>query len=754
MKKLFKKRLIAEPQTLQRAGTALFLLVLAAIITHSMVSLDELGQKLFYGDMSIFSYILSWGAHAITHSPASYYDPPIFYPERDMLPGTDGLELVALVLSPLWLMFHNPVLMGNAALFLSHLFCLVAAYVAARSIFCLPRPYCILLAAFFAVSTDRFWHALGHVNLVYSGILPLIFLGVWKSLESPTKRNLAILAISLGLSVYLSVYFFVLGGLTAVIAVCLWLIYRMKFPNRFALLGLMAAVFIAGIIASPKALVYRAAAERNTQTRSALAQPSYYSATIEGYTQPSPPGNHYVSHWYDILPKVEIQPPTEDDQFLGYFLLLLVLIESLRLLCKFLKKSLDGWDRLSIAAILVSSALIICSFGPTYKLSIPFTEKGNFVSPYRLLYYAYLQYSGFYRAPARLAFIVQWTILLPIAVLFVRISPLVPRLERGIFLIAAVAIIIFENVPAERPAQYTPTRHELLALLDKLDPTKRQPYALLSSQMEVGVEQCGMTDWRPTVNGWAGSPLGSNFDQRLMHFLDFPTTATLAWMAQNHVPWVIVPDPAMIQKANADSRLSVVAKKQGATLYKIKNPDLLLTLSRAELDRRREELRDLRASAPGSLTWPSSSTLVLISGDGASQIPNELPTFKTLEKNSISVIYDLAQSIPPGLYDQIEIEYELLEGESTHNTKIYWRSDIEQMGEKRAMEGTEIAEGVANRRWKTIFDLHENISWMQDNILPRVRFDFYDFNSLEPVTLKITEIKFKRFDETPELPLL
>src|SRR5690349_15394646 len=71
---------------------------MAAAMTHAYIPLSRLGTSSLYGDIVIFGYILAWGAQAIFHHPLSYYDPPIFYPGHQMLPGTDGLELQSLLL--------------------------------------------------------------------------------------------------------------------------------------------------------------------------------------------------------------------------------------------------------------------------------------------------------------------------------------------------------------------------------------------------------------------------------------------------------------------------------------------------------------------------------------------------------------------------------------------------------------------------------------------------------------------------------
>src|SRR5690606_31775005 len=117
----------------------------------------HLNENSLYGDMLHMGYALAWGAHALSSNPFEYYNPPIFYPLQNMLPGTDGLELPALLLMPVWLLFHNPVLLMNLAVFVSHFFALCAAYAATRIVFKLPRSYCVMIAALFAITSDRFW---------------------------------------------------------------------------------------------------------------------------------------------------------------------------------------------------------------------------------------------------------------------------------------------------------------------------------------------------------------------------------------------------------------------------------------------------------------------------------------------------------------------------------------------------------------------------------------------------------------------
>jgi hypothetical protein len=258
--------------SISNLGVCIFILLAAAAFTHALIPLQNLAHSSLYGDILILGYVLTWGCHALFHSPLSYYDAPIFYPSHNMLPGTDGIELPALLLSPVWYIFRNPILLVNLTIFAAHLFALTSAYVCSRRVFSLPKTWCLILAIFFAITSDRLCHSTGHLNLIWSGILPLIFTGVWFSLEKPNVSRTALLAISLGCSVYLSVYFFVLGALMAVIAAVLFFSAKLQPLRARKMLIICAAVVSAVIIASRKILIYKQAALRGTQDRTSLAE--------------------------------------------------------------------------------------------------------------------------------------------------------------------------------------------------------------------------------------------------------------------------------------------------------------------------------------------------------------------------------------------------------------------------------------------------------------------------------------------------
>src|SRR5690606_14177464 len=132
------------------------------------------------------------------------------------------------------------------------------------------------------------------------------------------------------------------------------------------------------------------------------------------------------------------------------------------------------------------------SFGPQFTILS--------ISPYRLLYYSYLQFSGFYRAPARIAFIVEWLALVPLSVLLLRAGSVFPRLERSLAVPVLLAICWWEHAPMVRPAQFQWQKQEIFDVLDEQDPAGDQPYVFISHDMGLAPALSTTNNWRPTVN--------------------------------------------------------------------------------------------------------------------------------------------------------------------------------------------------------------------------------------------------------------
>lgn len=723
----------------------IFFVVFACYLQNSIIPLSEFASGHLYGDTVAFMYVLMWGSHALFNNLLNYYDPPIFYPGHNMLPMTDGMELPVILLSPLWYIYKNPVILSNAAMLLSHLFALVATFYSIKIILPINRFLAAAFAIIFAASSDRFWHSVDHLNLIWSGVLPIVFAATWYAFNSTNKRSIIFLGLSLATSVYFSVYFFVLSGITILCAALAWLVTHLCLPKKKAVLHLIAGGLLGIALATPKLLVYYFASRGLEHNHNELAEAVTLSASLTGYLRPIIQENRFESRWYAILVSPGSLPYVQEDgQFIGFSMLLLLILESCRLFLTAIRRRFDMLDRLSISCLLLMIILILSSFGPNFQICG--------ISPYRVLYYTYLQFSGFFRTPARLAFISHWLMIVCLAILGLKVLKL-RFYEFAVVTLAILGITVFEHVPRTHNPFGLFTRNKLLTQMDNEDPTGREAFVSIGYDMYLYQALSSTPAWRPTVNGWFGGALADDFSRRYWNFADFPTTDTIAWLAKNNVPWVLVPDPSFQQQTKADDRLQYQSSDLGVELYRIKNPEQIILEYEKDRVIRRNYLRDLRSSAPPSVIWPATKIISADGGYGFSMQGNSAQ-YETQGENAISAFFALSKIMTPGLFDQIEVEYEILSGNSTHQTKLYWQTTTEPMNEKRGIAGlTKPIEGSATA-WKTTFNVFQKIEWMRDDDLVRLRIDFTHFNSLQPVKMKIRRIEFLRKLEIPEIPYI
>lgn len=707
---------------------AVVMTAVALLVSHLYIPIWQWHNMSLPGDAAIFSYILAWGAHAIFHFPWKYYDVPLFYPGSNMLPGTDGLELQSLLLSPVWYVSKNPVLTYNIATFLSHLFCMVAAYYAARLVLRLHRVWCVLIAVFFTVSAGRLWHAFGHQNLIWTGILPLIFAQTWASLKYEKRSHFIGLGLAVGASVYLSVYLFVIGILMIAVAVALWLVYALRFPSRRILWLLAVAGLLGLMIAAPKILVYKNASGRSSQERNSLLQASYYSASPGGYLQPTYRPHRLVSFWYKVLPvPANTRQTDENEQFVGYFLVLLLLVESIRLFCRLITRKFDRWDRLSAGSITVCAVLVLCSFGPNFRIPL---GGGLRLSPYILLYKVYLEHTGFFRVPARLAFIVQWVSLIPVGILLMR-ATLLTRLQTFTYSAAGIALVLFEHAPATHPFLAEWTRLTIFDRMDELDPSMKEAFIALDP--ELSVTWCTLSNaghWRPAVNGWLSSPLGKDFDQLTGLMKTFPNTATLRWLAENKVKWILASFHAQKAMAEADPRLKLVGSSQGYYLFTLTNPAAILEEWKAETVAWKAQVDAQKATLPPETAWPGGDFLLPAGGDHLKKTGLGSLIIKTTEVQFASILFDPTKLQAPAVWEAVELKYRLKKP-NRHAAKLYWKTEEAPMSEDRAVHATVTAPEETNGVWTARFTPKENPMWLTDKTLTRMRFDFHSFQNTE-----------------------
>ena len=705
--------------------------VVAAVAFHcTCIPLGEWGHAAHTHDAVFQTYLLAWGSHSLLTAPLGFYYPPIFFPDSHIVQSTDALELPALLMSPVWLIIRNPYLLANILVCLSHIFAIGAAGVVARRHFRLSIPLAFIVGCLFAFTSDRLWHAAaGHYNLVWSGIIPLVWYAATQTLHQPSRRHCIVLAALLGLSIYFSVYFFVLCALVVVMTLISASIIAPACRSRKPILAVVLALGAAVMVALPKILIYAWASRGADIERNSLAEAALYSADWRGYLLPSTPGG--------LLDPAQTQAP-ENNQFLGWFLCLLLVCEAVRLTIRFRRKPITPIDLLSLSGFAIAGIVIVCSFGPQFSVLG--------ISPYKCLHALYLQFTGFYRVPARLAFVVQWFLLLPICALFAT----TPWFHRRIVSLGLAAltlpILLIEHTPLRQaPPVSRPVHRQLLNFLHAHDPAAAQPYADLTPGMTLETALSAIPDWRPTLNGWPSAALGARFDHRMRLLThDFPSTVTVGWLAQQGAPWVIVHGATARQLLSSDERFEYYQSENESHLYRLHDLPGLRQQSESALLAHTRHVQDQRRQSPDTLALPPDSL-----APGSSALP--LSNHSTFDDAPPSHWYAWQSPSPflPALYDTLTITYTLPDSNGgKHRAHIYWGEDGATLSPAREVKGRVRAASKPTRshqsQYTARFTLSDSFLWSTDPSATWIALKLDRFHTAPPAVLAITNIEWSR----------
>ena len=554
------------------------LLALTILAMWPVVPITRMASELHYGDATINAYCNSWCADAWWRHPLHYFDAPFFYPRAHSLTSMEPQLVPAILSAPIWVLTRNAVLSYNVLLYLSTFTALLAGYWVLRAILPVGRAAAVLGAVFFAINSDRYWHLSGHLDLIWSGFLPVLFYCAWRMMLRPSLRILWITALAWGLSIWTSWYWLVFGGCAllggALAVFCVQRFTRRAFWRGVLVMG--AAAFCAAILVLPMANLYmRGRVSSHARQRGSMRETEALAATLEGWIFPPHIPERQATAWGLALPP----RPThdEDSQFIGYLLLAVLLGEAVRLASAYAKrnrsveeelqgeitdeggqgKAIDKLSLLCLAMALVCAAL---SLGPIIM---------GHHGPYYYLHLLVLEHTRFFRNPARFAFLFQWFSAVSAAVF---LSMILPKRERMAGVVAGVLILIVlaEHWPVIDSARYVPPRYSALAELNCIDSARRQAFVALPDPGNclAGLSTAGA--WRPMLNGFPHSALFSwEYDPLMRHVAKFPGGDSLALLSRNGVQWVVITDNDLLVKARHDQRVQVVYQGEDSALARV-----------------------------------------------------------------------------------------------------------------------------------------------------------------------------------------
>jgi len=236
-------------------GVFAFLLALAVAFTWPLLlHLDTAAAD--RGDPLLTTWIIDWVSHALTHAPLHLYDGPIYYPGRMPVAYSENLIGIALVMLPLHLAGVSPLTIHNLALILGYAFSAYGAYVLARLV--TRHTFASILGGiFFAFGSFMVAHV-QHVQIVWSGWLPLLLAALLAWWRRPTTKYAALVGAAFLMNGLTNVYWLLYGAFMLAVTVgFLWMAWREFRPPAGRIPALLIALAIAGVILVPVLLPYQ-----------------------------------------------------------------------------------------------------------------------------------------------------------------------------------------------------------------------------------------------------------------------------------------------------------------------------------------------------------------------------------------------------------------------------------------------------------------------------------------------------------------
>ena len=183
------------------------------------------------GDPVLNAWILDWVAHALTHRPLEVFSPPVFHPSLYPLAYSENMIGVALWVIPFHLAGINPIALHSLAMLLGFAFAGSGAFALARF---LGRSRVASFGAglFFAFVPYKFSH-LSHVQIIWSGWLPLLLLALFAFWRRPDRRHAAFLGAVFVMNGLCNIHWLLMGGVAIAVSVGVLSVIERRSDRRF-----------------------------------------------------------------------------------------------------------------------------------------------------------------------------------------------------------------------------------------------------------------------------------------------------------------------------------------------------------------------------------------------------------------------------------------------------------------------------------------------------------------------------------------
>jgi len=473
-------------------------------------------------DAMLTSYMLAWSSHALRTNPLGLFDANVFHPLRWTFAFSENLVASGLLVTPIDLVWRNPVVDHNALVIASFVLAGTGTALLVRELGG-GIPAAWLAGALVAFNPFRF-ATIGHVHALSTHWMPFALLALHRCLRR--GRGAVAVAVTIALvalsSVYYAYFFFIA---VAVLMAADWALGCPAAPGgrRRALAGIAAAGTVTAAMLVPYLIardIYGLVQDTGQAFWFEARAITYVGAVVEPLAYAR---QRYVAHQ---------NPPT------------VIGIAMLPLLVLGLAASAPAWRggrRTATAHLVMAVALALVSLGPVMQWR-PSLEGGP-PGPWALLAAIVPGFAAL-RVPARAC-----TVVVLVAAVFAAFGAEIlwrrardQRRQTGVALLLVTVALLegwrppFEVVSVPWSKTGIPPVYDWLA---------RQPGREAMLELPIGMPAedaasmlMSTRHWRPLVNGYSGFAPMAPFLRRFL--LELPDDRTVRLLHDVGVRWIVV----------------------------------------------------------------------------------------------------------------------------------------------------------------------------------------------------------------------
>ncbi len=206
------------------------------------------------GDPLLNAWIVDWVCHALTHAPLELFNAPMYYPAKNMLAFSENMTGIAIVVLPFHLAGLPALATYNIALLLGFAFSGYGAFVLARLI-TRNTAAALIAGVVHAFASFKIAHV-QHLQIVWSGWLPLLLAAILVYWREPRARNAVFLAFVFAMNGLTNIHWLLFGGFALFVTIA-FLQFAEPRRERAFWLRLCAALVIASLVLLPFLIPYQ-----------------------------------------------------------------------------------------------------------------------------------------------------------------------------------------------------------------------------------------------------------------------------------------------------------------------------------------------------------------------------------------------------------------------------------------------------------------------------------------------------------------